>query len=121
MDADHREISAHFARLIEMVELDDVAQWIPRAVDLARVAEAHFDRERRIMVELAYSAQSEHDQAHQDFLRDARRAINAAQFDGRLSLEFLRWAMHLDSWFRTHVLSRDLPLADALARADPLK
>jgi hemerythrin-like metal-binding protein len=120
LDDEHRLLAADLRDLLAAVKEDDPDRCRVLAHTLVDRAAAHFRHEERLMREVHFAFQAQHQRAHELFLEQARRHLEELQAIG-LSLSCLRWIAETLEWFRSHVVKEDMALARAIraVRAGP--
>lgn len=116
LDGDHRTLGAVLERLIAAIKDDDRRLAAAYAEALLVQAAEHCAHEQRLMKEIGYPALARHRRAHDRFLATAREMLAEVR-DRGLTAAFLRWVAQSHEWFRSHVISEDLWLAQAIEKA----
>ncbi len=116
LDEDHRVLGDVVTRLCAAIKDDDRVASAGCAEELLVRTAEHFAHEQRLMQRIAYPALARHRRAHDRVLGDAREMLAEVR-DRGLTAAFLRWVAQAHEWFRSHVVTEDLWLAQALDRA----
>ncbi len=117
IDDEHEALSLAIAAFVEKVNAGKVDAVREALEGVIRGVGDHFAHEERWMAELAYPNRARHGEAHQVFLRDARRQADVLAKAG-VTPEFRRWAVgRLPDWFGYHILAHDMGLARFLLKA----
>jgi hemerythrin-like metal-binding protein len=119
LDEDHRTLGAVVGRLAYAIKDDDRLLAAGCAEALLVQAAQHCAHEQRLMREIGYPALARHRRAHERFLATARDMLAEVRERG-LTAAFLRWVAQLQEWFRSHVITEDLWLAQAIEKARAL-
>jgi hemerythrin len=119
LDEDHHKLGEVVGRLIDAIKDDDRLLAAGCAEALVVQCAEHFAHEQRLMQEIGYAALTRHRRAHDRFLATAQEMLAEVR-DRGLSAAFLRWVAQAHEWFGTHVITEDLWLAQAIAKARAL-
>ena len=117
MDDDHHTV----VQLLHTL-LDRIDQGRPEAIKSAMKAVTqkvveHFSFEERLMATHRYPRAAEHQEAHASYLADIRRFTVELEKKG-LTEGFCLWARgRLVAWFKLHIKTHDIALAQAVLGA----
>ena len=115
MDADHEELARLFDQLRTTVESGGKkASCIALLDSIIAHAQAHFDRERKLMAEYAYPKADPHEAEHAMLMRQALELKAGVESDFVASRTTL--ATFPDVWLAFHILFSDKELAAFLVR-----
>jgi hemerythrin-like metal-binding protein len=120
LDRDHRTLGAVLDRLMAAIKDDDPLLAAAFAEALLVQAAEHCAHEQRLMKEIGYPALARHRRAHDRFLATARDMLAEVRDQG-LTAGFLRWVAQSHEWLRSHVVTEDLWLAQAIEKARALQ
>ncbi len=111
LDADHKGLIDIINRLAEQSNYDNVTDSIEGSlVALKRYAELHFAREERVMSVCRYNANSDHLEAHRNFVVKIQKVDKRFENDPkRLSRNVSEeLGQFLSDWLTNHILHEDM-------------
>jgi hemerythrin-like metal-binding protein len=117
IDEEHEAVSMALEAFVDKVNGGNVGEIRQSLEGVIRGVAGHFSHEEGLMAEYAYPRQKRHGEAHGLFLADARKYQAELEKSG-VTAGFRRWAVgRLPDWFRYHILTHDMGLAQHVLKA----
>ena len=114
IDEDHQRLVALLEAFIATIDKRQRVLALKALNAVADQVATHFAFEEHLMAECRYRQLTEHQEAHQSFLRDVHKFQRELDKKGLTESVRLWGRGRLLSWFRLHVKAHDAALAKAL-------
>lgn len=117
IDDEHGALSLALVAFVEKVNAGKVDEVRGSLDGVLEGVASHFSHEEEMMAGSSYPQRKRHEEAHAVFLSDMRKFQAELERSG-LTPNFRRWAVgRLPDWFRYHILTHDMGLAQFLLKA----